>query len=121
MKMRELFLLAVGLLLVLPAAAQDRKQPPSPAKASAAVPEKTSNHAVSLTGYVGESGKSFLVEAESRIWKVLNPDSLEKLEGQHVVVNARVNATNDAVFITSVKPADDRRGSIKFDDVAFRR
>jgi hypothetical protein len=120
MKMRGLFVFAAGLVLALPAAAQDRKQPPSPAKASGAS-EKTSNHAVTFTGFVGESGKSFLVEAESRILKVLNPDSLVKIEGQHVRVNARVNTTNDAIFITSVKPVTNRQDSVKFDDVAFRR
>jgi hypothetical protein len=121
MKMRTLLVFAACLLLVLPAAAQDRKQARKDPSTSAATEEKCSTRAVNLIGIIGVSGTSFLAEAEGRVWKGLNSEALERMEGLRVRVDARITSAEDSIFITSVKRTDGTRGTIKLDDAAFRR
>ncbi len=65
--------------------------------------EKMSKTAVSLEGKVGEDGKMFVGDKDSKSWKVSNPEALKGHEGHHVRVKAHVDADKDEIHVVSVK------------------
>ena len=65
--------------------------------------EKMSPKTITLSGKVGDDGKTFVADRDAKSWKVSNPDALKGHEGHHVKVKAHVDADKDEIQVGSVK------------------
>lgn len=87
----------------------------------------SSNHAqnskkiLTMSGTVSSDAAILLADKDHKAWKVANPEALTNNAGEHVRVTARVEASGNEIFITSVKPSGEGLLSAKADDSAFRR
>jgi hypothetical protein len=79
--------------------------------------EKMSKKAVSISGKVGDDGKTFVSDKDSKTWKVSNPEALKGHEGHHVTIRAHVDADKDEVHVTSVKMAGEMKDTMKKDEM----
>jgi hypothetical protein len=79
--------------------------------------EKMSKKAVSISGKVGDDGKTFVSDKDSKPWKVSNPEALKGHEGHHLTIRAHVNADKDEVHVTSVKMAGEMKDTMKKDEM----
>jgi hypothetical protein len=64
--------------------------------------EKASGKAVSLSGKIGEDGKTF-VDKDNKTWTVTNPEALKGHEGHEVTLRAHVDAAKNEIHVVSVK------------------
>ena len=71
-------------------------------KSDEAKAEKMSKRALSMLGKVGDDGKTFVSDKDSKTWKVTNPDALKGHEGHHVRVRAHVDKDKDEIQVASV-------------------
>jgi hypothetical protein len=93
---------AIALMVSVTAPAQEAAKQDE-MKAENPKAEKMSKAAVSIVGKVGDDGKTFVSDKDSKTWKVSNPDALKGHEGHHVRVRAHVDADKDEIHVTSVK------------------
>lgn len=82
---------------------------------------KISKKPASISGKVGNDGKTFTTDKDSKIWKVNNPEALSGIDGRHVKVRAHVDTAQSQIRIVSVSAIAEERGGTKFGDAAFRR
>ena len=82
---------------------------------------KVAKRPVSLSGEVGRDGRTFVADADNRIWQVQNPDTLRGTYGQHVVVRCKVDTAHSGIQVLTVKTSAEERTWAKLDDAAFRR
>lgn len=82
---------------------------------------KSSKKPTSLSGEVGNDGKTLRADRDRRIWKVSNPEIFSGIDARHVRVKAHVDAAQSQIRIVSVSAITDERAGIKLDDAAFRR
>ncbi len=61
--------------------------------------------AVKVTGKIGDDGKTFVSDKDSKSWTVANPDAVKGHEGHHVTLTAHVDAVKNEVNIVSLKMA----------------
>ena len=61
--------------------------------------DKASKKAVGLVGKVGEDGKTFVTDNDSKTWKVSNPEIFKGHEGHHVRVRAHFDADTDEIHV----------------------
>ena len=109
----------IAFLTFLPLGAQAQNADSASYHSSDA--RKSSKKPTSLSGEVGSDGKTLTADRDRRIWKVSNPEILSGIDGRHVRVRARVDATQGQIHILSVSAIADERAGIKLDDAAFRR
>jgi hypothetical protein len=102
--MKKLMLMFFGIVLMMSmtAFAQDTMKHDD-MKQDNAKAEQMSKKAVSIVGNVGDDGKTFVSDKDSKTWKVSNPDALKGHEGHHVRVRAHVDADKDEIHVTSVR------------------
>jgi hypothetical protein len=79
--------------------------------------EKMSKKAVSITGKIGDDGKTFVSDKDNKTWNVSNPEALKGHEGHHVTIRAHVDADKDEVHVTSVKMAGEMKDTMKKDEM----
>lgn len=103
--MKKLVLLTFALALVMSVFAftQDTMKQDDSMKHDHMKSEKMSKGAVSLSGKVGEDGKTFVSDGDNKSWNVSNPKALKGHEGHHVKVRAHTDADKDEIHVTSVK------------------
>jgi len=88
------------------------------------VPARTSNPQITSTisGVVGTAGQSLVADEGATIWRVTNPDTLQRLSGYHILAKCRTDAEARTVEIISAKPAKtETRYAVNLGDAAFRR
>lgn len=61
--------------------------------------------AIKVTGKVGDDGKTFVSDKDSKSWTVTNPDAVKGHEGHHVTLTAHLDAVKSEVEIVSLKMA----------------
>jgi len=61
--------------------------------------------AVKVTGKIGDDGKTFVNDKDSKSWTVANPDAVKGHEGHHVTLTAHLDTTKSEVEIVSLKMA----------------
>lgn len=103
MKKLMLVCFAFSLMMSVIAMAQDTM------KHDTMKSEKMSKRAVSITGKVGEDGKTFVNDKDNKSWNVSNPETLKGHEGHHVTVRAHVDADKDEIHISSVRMVKARK------------
>jgi lipopolysaccharide export LptBFGC system permease protein LptF len=91
------FALTVSLLAI----AQDTTRQPDMQQPTSTT-DNTST-AVSLSGTVGEDGKTFVSDTDNKSWTVTNPKALKGHEGKQVIVKAQVDKAKNEIRVTSVK------------------
>jgi hypothetical protein len=64
-----------------------------------------SKKAVQVTGKIGDDGKTFVSDADSKSWTITNPDAVKGHEGHHVTLTAHVYADKNEVHVMSLKMA----------------
>ena len=62
-------------------------------------------NAVQVTGKIGDHGKTFVSDTDSKSWTITNPDAVKGHEGHHVTLTAQVYADKNAVHVMSLKMA----------------
>jgi hypothetical protein len=103
MKSLALMSFATMLLASLSAFAQYGNQASTGPQTSAT--EQTSTKAITLSGKVGDDGKSFVSDKDNKSWTVSNPEALKGHEGQEVKIKAHEDAAKNEVHVVSVKKA----------------
>jgi len=89
---------ALVLLTSVVAVAQDNMQNDN-MKADA------SKNAVQVTVKIGDDGKTFVSDTDSKSWTITNPDAVKGHEGHHVTLTAHVYADKNEVHVMSLKMA----------------
>jgi hypothetical protein len=64
-----------------------------------------SKKAVQVTGKIGDDGKTFVSDTDSKSWTIANPDAVKGHEGHHVTLTAHVYADKNEVHVMSLKMA----------------
>jgi hypothetical protein len=59
--------------------------------------------AVKVTGKVGDDGRTFVSDKDSKSWTVANPDAVKGHEGHHVTLTAHLDAVKSEVEVVSLK------------------
>lgn len=116
MKSLALISFAILLLASLSAFAQYGNQGSTSQQTSAT--EQTSTKAVTLSGKVGDDGKSFVSDKDNKTWTVSNPEALKGHEGQEVKIKAHEDAAKNEVHVVSVKKMKGEKAeTMKKDDM----
>jgi len=63
---------------------------------------------MSVTGKIGDDGKSFVGDKDGKNWTIINPEAVKGHEGHHVTLKAHVNADKMEVHVMSLKMAKDK-------------
>jgi pentapeptide MXKDX repeat protein len=63
---------------------------------------------MSVTGKIGDDGKSFVGDKDAKNWTIINPEAVKGHEGHHVTLKAHVNADKMEVHVMSLKMAKDK-------------
>ncbi len=80
--------------------------------------EQTSTEAVTLSGKVGDDGKSFVSDTDNKSWTVSNPHALKGHEGQEVKIKAHEDAAKNEIRVVSVKKMKgEKNETMKKDDM----
>jgi hypothetical protein len=56
-----------------------------------------------LSGTIGQDGKTFTSDKDSKSWTIMNPDAVQGHEGHHVRLSAHVYPDKDQIHVMSVK------------------
>jgi pentapeptide MXKDX repeat protein len=64
-----------------------------------------SKKAVQVTGRIGDDGKTFVSDTDSKTWTITNPAAVKGHEGHHVTLTAHVYADKNEVHVMSLKMA----------------
>ena len=102
-------LIAVLLASVLSLAAFAQSQDQTPGQGSQATPgtqgqtDTKASSGKNMSGTVSHDGKSFKNDADSKKYKVDNPDTLKGKEDQHVAVIVAVDPNTNTVHVIEVQ------------------
>jgi hypothetical protein len=115
--MKKLMLISFAIVLLesLSAFAQYGNQGSAGQQTSAT--EQTSAKAVTLSGKVGDDGKSFVSDKDNKSWTVNNPDALKGHEGHEVKIKAHEDAAKNELHVVSVKMKGEKKETMKKDDM----
>jgi len=121
MIMRKLvaLFLTVALLMFGVASAQETKAGDSPANHDNTGVSRFSKKAVSISGIVGDAGRTLTQDKGTKTWTVSNPERLAPHVGHHVALRAHVDAEQGEIQVTSIKPAADEYVGVRRNDIAF--
>jgi hypothetical protein len=61
-----------------------------------------------LKGTIGQDGKTFTTEKDSKSWTIMNPEAVQGHEGHHVRLSAHVYPDKDSIHVMSVKMAGEK-------------
>ena len=86
---------ALSLLTFGVAAAQDSMKKDSPMA-------DASHKTTQVTGKLGDDGKTFVSDADSKSWTVVNPEAVKGHEGHHVTLTAHVDTDKSEVHVVSL-------------------
>ncbi len=100
--MKKLLLIAFCCALVTSLTALAQETGKSDQMKDTMKTEKASTKAVSLSGKIGEDGKTF-VDKDGKSWTVSNPEAVKGHEGHEVTVKAHPNAEKTEIRVMSVK------------------
>jgi hypothetical protein len=56
-----------------------------------------------LKGTIGQDGKTFTSDKDSKSWTIMNPEAVQGHEGHHVILDAHVYPDKDSVHVMGVK------------------
>jgi uncharacterized protein (UPF0333 family) len=116
MKNLALIAFVIVLLASLSAYAQYGNQGSTGQQTSAT--QQPSTKAVTLSGKVGDDGKSFVSDKDNKSWTVSNPEVLKGHEGQEVKIKAHEDAAKNEVHVVSVKKAKgEKQETMKKDEM----
>jgi uncharacterized protein HemX len=109
MKTLIAILLAFGLSLAAFAQSQDQSQTPSQgSQATQGSQSQTdaskASNGKNMSGTVSHNGKTFKNDADSKQYKVDNPDTLNPKEDQHVAMVVAVDPDSNTIHIIQVEP-----------------
>jgi pentapeptide MXKDX repeat protein len=101
--MKKLLAICFGLsLLTLGVASAQDSMKDDHMKADAS---KKVTKATKVTGKLGDDGKTFVGDTDSKSWTVTNPEAVKGHEGHHVILTAHVDADKGEVHVVSLKMA----------------
>jgi hypothetical protein len=116
MKRLALISLVTVLLASLSAFAQYGNQGSTGQQTSTT--EQPSTKAVTVSGKIGDDGKSFVSDKDNKTWTVSNPEALKGHEGQEVKIKAHEDAAKNEVHVISVKKVKGvKTGTMKKDEM----
>jgi hypothetical protein len=110
MKTLIAILLAFGLSLAAFAQSQDQSQPSgqgsqaTQGSQSSQTDTSKASSGKQMSGTVGHNGKTFKNDADSKQYKVDNPDTLKGKEDQHVAMVVAVDPDTNTIHIIQVAP-----------------
>lgn len=116
-RMVQICFLVVLVCGTLPVCAAQRENQANQADSH---PAKSAKKTISFAGRVGLDGKTVVSDRDSRIWKVVNAETLSGSEGRLVTIKAYAEANSSEIRVTVVRLREERT-TAKLDDAAFRR
>jgi hypothetical protein len=121
MSMRKLvpLFLTVALSMFGVASAQETKAGGSPTNHDNTGVSRFSKKAVSISGTVGEAGRTLTEDRGAKTWTVSNPERLAPHVGHHVALRAHVDAEQGEIQVTSVKASPNEYVGVRRNDIAF--
>jgi len=84
-------------------------------------PSSISKKIARISGTVASDAKTFVSDAQGKIWTIANPDAVRNYEGRHVTLRANLDRVNGSVNVKSVRIVPDQTYHASMDDAAFRR
>lgn len=115
MKTLMLICLAVGLVTSIMSFAQYSGSQGTMSQQTSAM-DKESGKAVSLSGKIGDDGKSF-TDKDGKNWTISNPDAVKGHEGHEVKIKAHENAAANELHVTSVKMKSEKKETMQKNDM----
>jgi hypothetical protein len=79
--------------------------------------EKPSTKAVSLSGKVGDGGRTFVSDKDGKSWTISNPEAVKGHEGHEVKIKAHENAATNELQVTSLKMKGEKKETTKKDEM----
>ena len=109
MKTLIAILLAFGLSIAAFAQSQDQSQPSSQGSQATQGSQSQNDttkatNGKNMSGTVSHNGKTFKNDADSKQYKVDNPDTLKGKEDQHVAMIVAVDPDSNTIHIIQVEP-----------------
>jgi hypothetical protein len=69
-----------------------------------------------LKGTIGQDGKTFTSDKDSKSWTIMNPDAVQGHEGHHVILDAHVYPDKDSVHVMGLKMMGEKGSKSKSSD-----
>lgn len=98
-----LALTAFAVVASLTAFAQYGSNPIDQTKPDTMKSDKASAKTVSVSGKIGDDGKTFVSDKDGKTWTISNPDVVKGHEGHQVKLKGQVNPDKDEIQVASVK------------------
>ena len=112
MKTLMLACLALGLLVSVMSFAQYSSNQGTTGQQSSTM-DKESGKAVTLSGKIGDDGKSFTSDKDGKNWTISNPDAVKGHKGHEVKIKAHENAAANELHVTSVKMKSEKKETMQ--------
>jgi hypothetical protein len=103
MKKVILALSAFALIVTLTAFAQYGSNPSDQTKSDTMKSDKASAKAVSVSGKIGDDGKTFVSDKDGKTWTISNPDVVKGHEEHKVTLKGHLNSDTNEIQVVSVK------------------
>ncbi len=88
---------------------------------TAAPTNNFAKHPVTFSGEIGPDGKTFVSDADHRIFLISNPETLRDISGQHVTLRCKLDDAHNNLQVLRVKVFSPQQSSARLGDAAFRR
>jgi hypothetical protein len=109
---------SIALMLVLSAVVVAQEA----SKTVSTKPQAASRRTISITGRMSDDGQVLLRDADSQVWTVSNPETLQGYAGREVVIRCQVGPDKKELRVVSVKPVKGETEYVtNWGDSAFRR
>jgi hypothetical protein len=115
MKRLTLIAFAIVLLMCLTAFAQYTSDQQGMSQQTPAT-EKASAKAVTLSGKIGDDGKTFVSDKDNKSWTISNPEAVKGHEGHEVKLHAHEDTAKNELHVTSVKMKSEKKETMKKDE-----
>jgi pentapeptide MXKDX repeat protein len=73
---------------------------------------------MSITGKIGDDGKTFVSDKDSKSWMISNPEAVKGHEGHHVTVKANMDASKNEIHVVSLKMVSAMKDNMKNDSMS---
>lgn len=103
MKKMILALSAFALVVSLAAFAQYGSNASDQTKSGTTKSDNASAKTVSVSGKIGDDGKTFVSEKDGKTWTISNPDAVKGHEGHQVTLTGQVNPDTNEIQVATVK------------------
>jgi len=107
--MKRLTLIAFAILLLMSLTAFAQYTSDQQGMGQQTPTNEKATKAVTLSGKIGDDGKTFVSDKDNKNWMISNPDAVKGHEGHEVKIKAHENAATNELQVTSVKMKSEKK------------